>query len=486
MENGDVCRYLKANPATPRLPLAVDVAKGLSYLHENGIIHGDLKGPNILIDSTGRARLADFGISAISDSAIAAWTSQSSGASKGGSVRWQAPELCNLENGEAVKNSAASDVYAWGCVAFELFTGKVPFHSITRDNAIILHVNRGGRPTRPAPSSSSWSWGLTEEIWLLMEQSWESQPTQRPRSAAIVERLEMMLSKDIRRMTPEYAMLSPEAFRRQMSLSLPMITVEAFDLILDKIPDLDHSIEHGDLEYGGPSSTVGAVNIQASSSGTMRFSPSLMGERQFDGVYKGYCATKNTDHDTNLVGRDSHLNTMSNMTYQQPPSVSGAETSSVPKSLSPHSNPQSSPMSNGGPSSNVGAINIQVSISETLQLPPPLEKSRFDHTYTSYCAIKNIKHDPRMLNFEGRDIDLYMLHMYVMQEGGEAKVLARDLWGIIGGKMGYVHFPAGEAEPAQPGPSLAQRLAQVYHEYLSDFDQVYITSVLDSTPEVAR
>ncbi|KAG6825604.1 hypothetical protein H0H92_003088, partial [Tricholoma furcatifolium] len=476
MENGDVCTYLKANPATPRLlALAFDVAKGLLYLHENGIIHGDLKGPNILIDSAGRTRLADFGISAISDSTIVAWTSQSSGASKGGSVRWQAPELFDLENGEAVKNSAASDVYAWGC----LFTGKVPFHNIQRDTAIILHV-KSGRPTRPTPLPMA----MTEAIWSLMEQSWDGQPAQRPRSAAIVERLEMMLSSDIRRMTPEYAMLSPEAFRRQMNVSLPMITVETFDLILENIPDIDYGTEHGDLEYGDPSLTVGTVNIQGSSSGTMRFSPPLMEARQFDEAYKGYCATTNTDHDPNLVGRDSHLNTRSYVTYQQHPSVSGVETSSVPKSLSPHSNPQFPfPMSNGGPSSNVGAINMQASLLETLQLPPPLEKSRFDHTYTSYCAIKNIKHDPRMMNFEGRNIDLYMLHMHVMQEGGEAKVIAQDLWGMIGGKMGFVHFPAGEAEPAaQPGPSLAQ----VYHEYLSGFEQVYITSVLDSTPEVAR
>ncbi|KAG6829262.1 hypothetical protein H0H92_005142 [Tricholoma furcatifolium] len=250
MENGDVSMYLKANPTTPRLPLAADVAKGLLYLHENGIIHGDLKGPNILIDGAGRARLADFGISAISDSNIVAWTSQSSGASKGGSVRWQAPELFDIENGEAVKNSAASDVYAWGCVAFELFTGKVPFYGIKRDTAIILHVKSGGRPTRPPPSSRSWwGWGLTEEMWSLMEQSWESQPAQRPSSAEIVERLEMMLSSDIRAISgSRLSILTPEAFRRQMNVSLELITVEAFNLILDNTLDTDCNMEDGELE----------------------------------------------------------------------------------------------------------------------------------------------------------------------------------------------------------------------------------------------
>ncbi|KAG6811443.1 hypothetical protein H0H92_007360 [Tricholoma furcatifolium] len=119
MKHGDINAYLKNNPATPRLPLAVDVASGLWYLHENDIIHGDLKGPNILIDDAGQARLADFGISGVSDSNIIAWTSQSSGGSQGGSVRWQAPELFDVQNDAGVKNSTSSDVYAWGCVAYE-------------------------------------------------------------------------------------------------------------------------------------------------------------------------------------------------------------------------------------------------------------------------------------------------------------------------------------------------------------------------------
>lgn len=46
--------------------------------------------------------------------------------------------------------------------------------------------------------------------------------------------------------------------------------------------------------------------------------------------------------------------------------------------------------------------------------------------------------------------------------------------------MGFVQFPGTESEPAKSGPGVAQRLAQVYKEYLAGFDQVYITSVIDS------
>ncbi|KAG6843568.1 hypothetical protein H0H87_003086 [Tephrocybe sp. NHM501043] len=125
MENGDVTKYLKQNPNARRLLLAEDVAKGLSYLHNEGVIHGDLKGPNVLIDDTGRARLADFGLSVVSDPDIIAWTTQSKAKSQGGSVRWQAPELFLVEDSdleseeETAKNTTASDVYAWGCVCLE-------------------------------------------------------------------------------------------------------------------------------------------------------------------------------------------------------------------------------------------------------------------------------------------------------------------------------------------------------------------------------
>ncbi|KAG6856307.1 hypothetical protein H0H87_005722, partial [Tephrocybe sp. NHM501043] len=150
--------------------------------------------------------------------------------------------------------------------------------------------------------------------------------------------------------------------------------------------------------------------------------------------------------------------------------------------LSPNMNPQFPfPMNhNGAGSPAASAIGMQPSSSGSMQLPPPLEKSRFDNAYKSFCMTKGVKHDPRMINFEGRDIDIYQLHTHVMQEGGQAKVTTQDLWGVIGGRMGFVHFPASDGEPAKAGPGLAQRLAQVYREYLSAFDQVYINSVLDS------
>ncbi|KAG6864765.1 hypothetical protein C0991_007291, partial [Blastosporella zonata] len=132
MENGDISRFLKEHPTVTRASLffyeaslngglqVLDVASGIAYLHDRDIVHGDLKGANILVDGCGRARLADFGLSAVTDSEILHWTANSSAGSRGGSVRWQAPELFDFENDEVIHNTTASDVYAFSCVAYEV------------------------------------------------------------------------------------------------------------------------------------------------------------------------------------------------------------------------------------------------------------------------------------------------------------------------------------------------------------------------------
>ncbi|KAG6808307.1 hypothetical protein H0H92_004573 [Tricholoma furcatifolium] len=194
MAYGNIEEYLQCQSTSNRVVLAYDVAQGLEFLHENKIIHGDLKGKNILVDDCGRACVADFGLSAVSDNEILAWTSCSSAASKGGSLRWQAPELFDLENGEERRNTMESDIYAWACVAYEIFAGKVPFAHLNREAAIMNYVSKGGQPTRPPASAASWNvWGLTEDIWALMQMCWAPQPPARPLVQDVVNYLSSSL-----------------------------------------------------------------------------------------------------------------------------------------------------------------------------------------------------------------------------------------------------------------------------------------------------
>jgi serine/threonine protein kinase len=114
----------------------LDIALGLNYLHtlKPNIIHGDIKGVghihfvqaltnqtiylkvNILITQSLRACLADFGLSAAKETpSMAITTAVITRAT--GTMRWQAPELMKDDD---VCNSLASDVYAYGCVCYEV------------------------------------------------------------------------------------------------------------------------------------------------------------------------------------------------------------------------------------------------------------------------------------------------------------------------------------------------------------------------------
>ncbi|KAG6917342.1 hypothetical protein DXG01_002913 [Tephrocybe rancida] len=246
MENGDIVTYLKLNPTTDRRSLAsgtrsavcaFDVAKGLWYLHKNSIIHGDLKGPNILIDGQGRACLCDFGIASICDPEIKAWTTQSSAASKGGSTRWQAPELFDVDSDEEVQNSVFSDIYAFGCVCYEIFTGKVPFYHITRDATVTLQVKSSKRPLRPEELDISWQkWGLTQHIWSLMEDCWKATPVERPTVDDLIERLAQLVGQDERsRSGSGSGPTPPTHFRRSISDPPNAASMASFDRICSAV-----------------------------------------------------------------------------------------------------------------------------------------------------------------------------------------------------------------------------------------------------------
>ena len=73
---------------------------------------------NILVTESGKACLADFGLSIHVDAEMLKWTSESS-ENTGGTVRWQAPELIGSEN-ENSKPTKETDIYAFSCVCYEV------------------------------------------------------------------------------------------------------------------------------------------------------------------------------------------------------------------------------------------------------------------------------------------------------------------------------------------------------------------------------
>ncbi|KAI9568643.1 hypothetical protein HD554DRAFT_696884 [Boletus coccyginus] len=83
-----------------------------------------------------------------------------------------------------------------------------------------------------------------------------------------------------------------------------------------------------------------------------------------------------------------------------------------------------------------------------------LDKSRFDSTYAHFCRIQNTN-PASCVPMGDRTEDLHRLHVYVMHEGGAASVNQRDLWAVIGGRLGFIQFPGDDSEPARSDPGIA-------------------------------
>ncbi|KAH7919412.1 kinase-like protein, partial [Leucogyrophana mollusca] len=180
MDNGSLPQYLQENPKASRLQLMLDIALGLEYLHSFSppVIHGDLKGVNILITSGLRACIADFGLSIIAEDSNIHFTVTATSNGQG-STPWMAPELFDHINPERRQKSCASDIYAFGCVGYEIYAGRPPFSEFPPMMAIMRNL----KLLRPACTE------LDDAIWELIEKCRETDPASRPNASEVVQRL---------------------------------------------------------------------------------------------------------------------------------------------------------------------------------------------------------------------------------------------------------------------------------------------------------
>jgi len=142
MPGGSLADQLKAGPLAPTRVAAIlsEIGSALDYAHAHGIVHRDVKPANVLLDDSGRAYLADFGIARLLEgSSVATATGLVQG-----TPSYMAPEQAMGE-----RPGPAADVYALAVMAFECLTGRVPFTGTTPMAILMKHVSD------PVPEVSS-------------------------------------------------------------------------------------------------------------------------------------------------------------------------------------------------------------------------------------------------------------------------------------------------------------------------------------------
>ncbi|KAF8169245.1 kinase-like domain-containing protein [Pholiota molesta] len=157
---------------------------GLSYLHSQKVIHGDLTPANILMDDD-TAHLSDFGLSNV----IAELQGPSFLTSKvGGSTRWIAPELLLVAADATPELTMSCDVYSFANIACYIITGILPYERQKTDAAIILEMYKTDGKS-PIPQAQSL---LTNECWKLLAMCWATDSTKRPDINDVVQSLQQL------------------------------------------------------------------------------------------------------------------------------------------------------------------------------------------------------------------------------------------------------------------------------------------------------
>lgn len=175
METGSVESLQKDLSGPPLWPLicrlAHQVAVGMNFLHSQKLMHHDLKPSNILLNVDLNAKLADFGLSRVSTSALNSNREPMRGVE--GSYKYMPPEAFEVSY-EPVRSF---DVYSYGILLWSIVTGKEPYPSASFA-LVELKIPFGDRPQ--CEQIDQMREEGSKELVELMKKCWDDRPSERP------------------------------------------------------------------------------------------------------------------------------------------------------------------------------------------------------------------------------------------------------------------------------------------------------------------
>jgi eukaryotic-like serine/threonine-protein kinase len=196
--------------------LGLEIARGLAFAHERGIVHRDVKPQNVLLNGDGHAKVTDFGIARTLD--------VEKGVTQTGTVLgtsdYIAPEQAS---GQVV--SRETDVYSLGVVLFELLTGTVPFKGESFVAVALQHVNE------PPPSVLELRRDTPPRLASLIDSTLAKDPKDRPTMDELVGELEA-LRNGYTGGEPTAVIERPRPPRRRRGTPLPLVLAAVGALLL--------------------------------------------------------------------------------------------------------------------------------------------------------------------------------------------------------------------------------------------------------------
>ncbi|KXN80584.1 Mitogen-activated protein kinase kinase kinase YODA, partial [Leucoagaricus sp. SymC.cos] len=182
MARGNLSQYLSKHADSPRSRLTIDVVSGLQYLHDANIIHGDLKGTNILVSQNGRAIITEFGKSNATTATAAGFTNL-----EGFTGHECPPELLReVFNENIIEPSKAGDIWSLACLIYEILSRRLAYFQYGgRLHELTDALKRREIPQRPDGSESDFH-PIAHEIWYLLKKCWNFNPNERPQCKAIL------------------------------------------------------------------------------------------------------------------------------------------------------------------------------------------------------------------------------------------------------------------------------------------------------------
>jgi len=160
---------------------SMQIAKALEHAHNAGIVHRDLKPANLLVTKDGVLKLTDFGIARDSQA-----TQLTQAGKTVGTLAYMAPEQITGKS----PITRRTDLYALGCLMFQMMTGRTPFESATQPELLFKHIEEEPPPVR------EFNPDCPRYLEVLIADLMEKDPSDRPFDALAVQvRLEEVTTK---------------------------------------------------------------------------------------------------------------------------------------------------------------------------------------------------------------------------------------------------------------------------------------------------